>query len=235
MDNIIFVSHYDRQLAVNQKLLPTGKAHQVIHNGIAPLSPRKTEERLGVGYIGRFVYQKNPELFLDIAEQLPDQKFVMAGGGELTQTIRDAVKQRGLEDRLTLVGELNHADALEFISKLDVLVMTPRWEGLPLLPLEAMFKKIPIVSTAVGGIPEVIEHRRTGLLSESGEALDMANKVQSLLSNDTLTNTIVDRAHQEAHLRFTQTKMLQDVERTYMSLPNLYSKVPLEAQAQTVR
>ena len=48
--------------------------------------------------------------------------------------------------------------------------MTPRWEGLPLLPLEAMSKKVSVVSTAAGGFAEVIEHGRTGLLSQTGSA-----------------------------------------------------------------
>ena len=139
MHQVLFVSDFDRQLAAAQNLLPSSKPHKVIHNGIAPLKPRTTSERLGVGFIGRFVFQKNPELFLDVAERLPSQKFVMAGGGELEDKIRNEVSKRGLQERVKLLGTLGHKSALEFISKLDVLLMTPRWEGLPLLPLEAMF------------------------------------------------------------------------------------------------
>lgn len=220
MDQILFVSHYDRKLAIDQKLLPQSKPHRVIHNGIAPLQPSTKTERLGVGFIGRFVYQKNPELFLDIVERMPNQKFVMAGGGDLDEKISREVKQRGLSDRLTLMGRLNHVAALEFISKLDVLVMTPRWEGLPLLPLEAMFKKVPVVSTAVGGIPEVIQHGTTGMLSQSGNAEEMADHVRSLLHDQALRTSIVDQACAEAHVRFSQATMLQKIENTYVGLLN---------------
>jgi glycosyltransferase involved in cell wall biosynthesis len=215
MDKILFVSDYDRQLAIDQNLLPTAKPFRVIHNGIEPLEPRSGQQRLGIGFVGRFVYQKNPELFLDVVERMPEQKFVMAGGGELEEKIYDEVKRRGLSNRLTLLGSLDHVAALELISKLDVLVMTPRWEGLPLLPLEAMFKKVPVVSTAVGGIPEIIKHRETGMLSQSEDAQQLADHVQALIDDEDLRNAIVNQACAEVHLKFSQSTMLDQIRRTY--------------------
>jgi glycosyltransferase involved in cell wall biosynthesis len=146
---------------------------------------------------------------------MPEQKFVMAGGGELEEKIYDEVKRRGLSNRLTLLGSLDHVAALELISKLDVLVMTPRWEGLPLLPLEAMFKKVPVVSTAVGGIPEIIKHRETGMLSQSEDAQQLADHVQALIDDEDLRNAIVNQACAEVHLKFSQSTMLDQIRRTY--------------------
>jgi len=218
MNKVLFVSDYDRKLAVRQKLLPNSKPFRVIHNGIAPLEPKVTDDRLGVGFIGRFVFQKNPELFLDIVEQLPDQKFVMAGGGELEEKIQADIKSRGLQERVKLVGSLDHASALEFISKLDVLVMTPRWEGLPLLPLEAMFMKVPVVSTSVGGIPEVIQHGKTGMLSQSGDPQELARHISDLLNNPEFRKSIVDQAYQVAQDQFSQDSMLREIKNAYHSL-----------------
>jgi len=215
MDHVFFVSDYDRQLAVRQKLLPRNKPFRVVHNGIAPLEPNGTSDRLGVGFIGRFVYQKNPELFLDVVEKLPNLKFVMAGGGELDEKIRADVARRGLGDRVELVGSLDHKSALEFISKLDVLVMTPRWEGLPLLPLEAMFMKVPVVSTAVGGIPEVIQHGETGMLSESENADELAAHVSKILVDNKLRESIVENALNRAHEKFSQNAMLAQIRDSY--------------------
>jgi len=215
MDHVFFVSDYDRQLAVRQKLLPINKSFRVVHNGIAPLEPKVASDRLGVGFIGRFVYQKNPELFLDVVERLPHLNFVMAGGGELDEKIRADVESRGLGDRVTLVGSLDHKSALEFISNLDVLVMTPRWEGLPLLPLEAMFMKVPVVSTAVGGIPEVIEHGKTGMLSESENADELADHVSKILDDYQLRESIVENAFDCAYAKFSQDAMLDQIRASY--------------------
>ena len=233
MDHVFFVSDYDRQLAVRQRLLPRTTSFRVVHNGIAPLEPNPTSERLGVGFIGRFVYQKNPELFLDVVERMSDQKFVMAGGGELDEKIRADVKSRGLEDRVELLGSLDHKSALEFISKLDVLVMTPRWEGLPLLPLEAMFMKVPVVSTAVGGIPEVIQHGETGMLSASENADELAGHISDIIADKKLRDSIVENAFERAHKHFSQDAMLTQIRDSYVR--TLSCESTSERVATTVR
>lgn len=212
---ILFVAHHDHELAVRQKLLPRGKMNRVIHNGIEPLEPIAATPRIGVGFVGRFAYPKNPQLFLDIVQQLPDVKFVMVGGGELESEIRDQVCNRGFDDRVELLGSLDHASTLEVISKLDMLVMTSRWEGLPLLLLEAMFMKVPVVSTNVGGIPEVIKHGETGLLSESEDAVELAELVQSVLDDTDLRDSIVTKAYQDAHAQFSQENMLSHIRDSY--------------------
>ena len=72
--------------------------------------------------------------------------------------------------------------------------MTSRWEGLPILALEAMWLGIPLVSTAVGGMPEIIEHRRTGLLAADGNADELADGVVELERNRCLRDSIVQAA-----------------------------------------
>lgn len=215
MDQILFVSHFDQQMAVSQSLLAREQPHRVIHNGIKPLKPRQTTERLGVGFVGRFVFQKNPQLFLDVVDQMPDVNFVMVGGGELDDEVKREIASRGIEDRVKLLGVLDHASTLDVISKLDVLLMTPRWEGLPLLPLEAMFMQVPVVSTATGGIPEVIRHGETGLLSESEDARQLADHVRLILDDDDFRSSIVDRACELAKAEFSQEVMLQSIQSTY--------------------
>jgi len=177
MDHVFFVSDYDRQLAVRQKLLPINKSFRVVHNGIAPLEPKVASDRLGVGFIGRFVYQKNPELFLDVVERLPHLDFVMAGGGELDEKIRADVESRGLGDRVTLVGSLDHKSALEFISNL--------------------------------------EHGKTGMLSESENADELADHVSKILDDYQLRESIVENAFDCAHAKFSQDAMLDQIRASY--------------------
>ncbi|MEM9411968.1 MAG: glycosyltransferase [Planctomycetota bacterium] len=221
MSHIIFVSEYDRRLAVQRYLLPRGKSHSVIHNGIEPLPPACEKQRRGIGFLGRLVHQKNPELFLDIAERMPEHQFLLAGGGELEPKIRKEIDQRNLKDRVKLLGSLDHAQAIEFISKLQVLVMTPRWEGLPLLLLEAMFLRVPVISTAVGGVPEVIQHGQTGLLADSGTADQFVSHIESLLGKHEFRKRLVDRARSVAETSFSQEKMLDETYAAYVNItPN---------------
>ena len=226
MQQVIFVCDFDRKLAVRSKLLPTKKPFRVIYNGIPAPCVEQSESngKLGVGFIGRMVYQKNPQLFVEVLERLPNVHAVMVGGGELESEVAHLIKSRGLTDRVKLFGSLGHEDALKVLSRLDVLLMTPRWEGLPLLPLEAMFLKVPVVSTSGGGIPEVIDHGRTGMLAESEDADQLAIHVNEVLHNHSLRKEIIENASRKAAHQFGQEVMLQSVRETYESLSRTQRK-----------
>ena len=220
LQQVIFVSDFDRKLAVRSKLLTARQRFRVIHNGIPAPNVDRSEstEKLGVGFIGRMVYQKNPQLFVEVLDRLPNVRAVMVGGGELESEVTQLIESRGLTDRVKLYGSLTHTDALHVLSKLDVLLMTPRWEGLPLLPLEAMFLKVPVVSTSGGGIPEVIDHGRTGLLAKSEDASELASHVSALLLNNSLRNKIVENAARKVADQFGEEVMFRSVRETYQSL-----------------
>jgi glycosyltransferase involved in cell wall biosynthesis len=219
MEQIIFVSEFDRKLALRSKLLSARQPFRVIRNGIPAPTVERSEstEKLGVGFIGRMVHQKNPQLFVEVLARLPEVRAVMVGGGELEAEVTQLVETRGLADRVKLYGSLCHSAALDVLSKLDVLLMTPRWEGLPLLPLEAMSLKVPVVSTSSGGIPEVIDHGRTGMLAQSDDAAELASHVRALLDNPSLRENIIENASRKA-AEFGQDVMLQRVRDTYQML-----------------
>ncbi len=212
-DHVVFVADFDRELAETAHLLPAGKANTVIHNGIAAPQPTAVGDRLGVGFVGRMVFQKHPELFVEMMEHLPAVDAVIVGGGELEPAVRREIESRGLSHRVKMLGEADHASALNHLSRLDVLVMTPRWEGLPLLPLEAMHMGVPVVSTAVGGVPEVVRHDETGLLADS--AVELAAATRRFLEDDQLRTRITARAKEVASTEFAQQTMLDALEAIY--------------------
>lgn len=212
-DHVVFVSHYDQKLAVSARLLPQNKSHRVIHNGIAQPKAEKGGRSLGVGFVGRMVFQKHPELFLDVIQRLPNVQAVMGGDGELEPEIRKLVQQRGLSDRLQLLGGLPHTEALDVIANLDVLVMTPRWEGLPLLPLEAMLLGVPVVSTPVGGIPEVIDHNVSGWLGSTAD--ELAEGVDKIVNDDAYRQNIIEQARNTAQSKFAQQEMVNQLRGFY--------------------
>lgn len=212
-DNIVFVAEYDHQIAAQKKLLPKDKSFQVIHNGIAQPASRASTPKLGVGFVGRLVYQKHPQLFVEVMDRLKDYTGVMGGDGVLEGEISELVADRSLGNRLNLLGGLTHQQALDTIARLDVLVMTPRWEGLPLLPLEAMLLGVPVVSTPVGGIPEVIQHGENGLLGETAE--ELAEQVKRLMQDKPLRERIIENALRTAREEFSQQTMITKLENFY--------------------
>src|SRR5262249_48251746 len=80
-------------------------------------------------------------------------------------------------------------------------------EGIPLTVIEAMAAGVPVVSTGVGGIPEVVEEGRTGMLAPAGDAEALAAKVHALVDNAPLRNDMTRRARERAHDRFSERLM----------------------------
>jgi len=208
-------------------LLPASKTYHVIHNGVPKPIPSLVEPSGEIGWIGRVEYQKHPELFLEMMEQLPGRRAVLAGGGSLDDVIDREIQRRNLGDRVRRVGSLNHAACINLLAGLDLLVMTSRWEGLPLTPLEAMHLQVPVVSTAVGGLTEIIEHRRTGMLSTHESAQELAGSIQELEENPELRRTIVQSAAHLVATDFSEESMFRKTEAAYQAIPRLQRKPEL--------
>ncbi|HMO85762.1 MAG TPA: glycosyltransferase, partial [Lacipirellulaceae bacterium] len=93
---------------------------------------------------------------------MTDVGFAIFGEGPLRDQLAADIRTRGLQDRVVLAGF--RSDLCELLPQLDVLVLSSRTEGLPVVLLEAMAADVPVVATSVGGVPEVIEDGRCGLL-----------------------------------------------------------------------
>lgn len=119
---------------------------------------------------------------LDVVERLPDVRFVAVGQGPLEAEIRTLHARLGLGDRLLLLG--HRPDAVRVMAACDVFVLASLREGLGVAVMEALALGLPVVSTAVGGVPEVVEHGREGLLVPPGQPQVLASALVSLLTDD---------------------------------------------------
>ncbi|MBW6394803.1 glycosyltransferase family 4 protein [Thermus sp. SYSU G05001] len=135
---------------------------EVVLNGIDPTgfpSRKEARERLGlreekvVGFVGRFVPEKNPLLALRAFAHLsdPNLKLVMVGDGPLRQEVEKETEALGLKERVILTGAL---EARKIFPAFDVLLLTSAYEGLPYVVLEALTLSIPIVSAPTPGLGE---------------------------------------------------------------------------------
>lgn len=112
-----------------------------------------------IGTVGRMSPQKNPKLFNDIANQLPNVKFVWIGDGEL--------KSELTADNIVTTGWLKREDALEKVSSFDIYIQTSSWEGLPFTIIEAMALGKPIIATNVIGNKDAVKHGYNGFLCDN--------------------------------------------------------------------
>ncbi len=137
-----------------------------------------------VGIVGRLVPIKNHALFLQAAQRVrqshPDVHFVIIGDGELRDSLVAQAQELGLADAVTFTGFLR--DLCPVYSDLDLVVISSNNEGTPVSIIEALAAGVPVVSTAVGGVPDLLDGGRLGTLVPPGDADALAQAMVTVLS-----------------------------------------------------
>jgi len=218
-DAVVFVSDHDRRVALLRRLPAAGQPCHVVHNGIRLFETGQPDQKkpAAIGFVGRLEYQKNPLLFLEVAARLPGQPAILVGDGRLAPRVHAHVEESGLQ-HVVLLGAKSHEEVLRILGDMSVLVMTSRWEGLPLVAIEAMWAGVPVVATKVGGVGEVIEDGVSGLLVDSRDPQTIADAVRRLLGDPALRDRIIKNARERVRTSFSEERMLSDLGRVYDSV-----------------
>jgi glycosyltransferase involved in cell wall biosynthesis len=168
------------------------------------------EESRVVGFVGRVVPWKGIHIFLEAAEQVislrDDVVFVIVGGrpkgsGTTDSEDLELIRARGLEGRVLLTGYKSDVGA--YLREIDIVVVpSVKPDPCPRTVIEAMAFGIPVVASALGGIPELIQHGDTGILVEPGDAVELAGWVLRLIDDEKLAAGLGSRARNVALQRF---------------------------------
>jgi glycosyltransferase involved in cell wall biosynthesis len=168
-----------------------------------------------IGIVGRLVPIKNQALFIEMARGLIRDgfpgRFMVIGDGELRAELEKSAADLG--HRITFTGW--RRDLPEVYGQLSVVVNTSLNEGTPVALIEAMAAGVPVVATAVGGVPDVVRTAETGWLVPSGDALALTEGVKLALANG---GSVAARAQTEVLERFSKERLINDVEKLYDSL-----------------
>ena len=168
-------------------------------------------------HVANFRPQKNHKLLIEAAakviERDPRAIFLLAGSGPL----RDETARRVADLRSDSVRFLGAVpDAARLIACADLLVLSSSYEGLPVVVMEALAAGVPVVSTAVGGVPDLIQSGHNGLLTRPGDP-------------DALAETILRAMRPEIHARLREgardSAELVDISRTAEWFDELYDEV----------
>jgi len=192
----------------------------VIANGIdfspflrveGPSSNREFGSGLTIGIVGRLVRQKGHRFFLaaarGILEKYSEAKFVVVGEGP------DRKQLEGLAQELGIAGSVYFAgfrdDMASAYAGFDLMVMPSLDEGLPMTLLETMAAKRAVIASAVGAVPEVIEHGQNGLLVQPGNTDDLEQAMLLLLNDASLRHRMAENAR-ESVSRFSSDRMARN-------------------------
>src|SRR3989338_2516024 len=113
-------------------------------------------------------------------------KLLLLGDGPEKENLKSQIASLKLENQVIFAGTVGHAELPKYLKISDVFVRSSRSEGLGSSFLEAMSAGVPVIGTRVGGIPDFLKDRETGLFCKTDDPEDLAEKIQILLNDDTL-------------------------------------------------
>lgn len=171
--------------------------------------------------IGRLAAQKNPFLLLKSFSEGPaaidaEAQLVLVGEGPLRAAVEEQARAMGLADRVRFLGF--RTDIPDILAASDIFVSSSDYEGNPLAVMEAMAAGKPVIATAVGGVPELVEHGRTGLLIPPGDVRALANGMNTLLRNEAMRLAMGHEGASKARRLFEVGTMVEAYERLYRTL-----------------
>ena len=232
-NKVVAVSEFDRELYISYEGLPAEKVITV-YNGIdvsrfsETLGQQKAREACNlpkkkylIGVIARLAPQKNHHALFKALRLLPDDllqdtQCLLIGSGDLKLDLEAEIKRLGLEEHISFLGE--RQDIPNILQAIDVLVLPSHWECLPMVLVEALAAKCPIVATKVGGVPEIIDtigwpivevNDIEALASGISDVLQMSPEKKSL---------IADAGYERAQTIFSKEASVAQLESLYDSL-----------------
>jgi N-acetyl-alpha-D-glucosaminyl L-malate synthase BshA len=152
------------------------------------------------------------EIFDRVQKEIPSRLLLMGDGPERSRA-EWLVGQKGLRKKVEFMGKVDRVS--EKLSVADLMLMPSELESFGLAALEAMACEVPCIATAVGGVPEVIEHGRTGYLAQVGDVETMARCAIEILSDERHHREMGKLARWEAQANFCSTKIIPEYEMFY--------------------
>ncbi|MGE3269539.1 MAG: glycosyltransferase family 4 protein [Chloroflexota bacterium] len=177
-------------------------------------------DRKLVGIVARLVPIKAHEVFLEAAAAIraarPDTTFLIIGDGERRAELESLAQHLGVADVTQFLGW--RADMRDVYADLDVVTLCSNNEGSPVALIEALAAGRPVVSTRVGGVPNVVQHDESGLLVPPRDPAAFAEAVQALLNDPERGARMGLAGRAEVFPKHSSGRLVQDIERLYLQL-----------------
>ena len=169
-------------------------------------------------YVGALRRLKGVYTLLDAAQRLPDLRLLFIGEGEEKAGLQTAIAERGLTN-VVLTGHMSGPDFRRTVAQARFVLTPSEWyENCPMVILEAFAMGKPVIGARIGGIPELVEDHATGLLFKSGDADDLAAKMDYLNERPELRRILGQEGRRRVEQNF-------GVEKHYAGLMDIYERV----------
>jgi len=213
----VAVSEDIRRLRIEKDGVPADSVilmPNAVDTSVMPSNNTDAPKRLGS--LGRLVDAKDFTVLFQAVKILIDQGYdislEIAGDGVEREMLESAINKLDLQTVVSLPGTRNGP---EFLSSIDMFVMSSRREGVPVALLEAMAHGLPIVATAVGGIPETIKDGEEGLLSPSGQPEALAVNIARMIDDQALRVRLGKSAREKVKSCYGIENIVREWEKLY--------------------
>jgi glycosyltransferase involved in cell wall biosynthesis len=137
-------------------------------------------------FVGRLTEQKALPVALAAIAEVEGARLTLVGDGPERASLERRARELGLEDRVRFLGSLPRDEALRYLAGARAAVLSSAWENLPHAAVEALAVGTPVVSTSVGGVPEVVRDGENGLLVPAGDVAALSDAIRALLEDSAL-------------------------------------------------
>lgn len=226
--------HADAIVSVSRELAErrVGPRHRakltIIENAVErppeeSLVPRRTLRQAWqargwvIGCIGRLSHEKGQMQLIEAAGRLVRQgalfTLVLAGDGPDRELLQEKAQTEGVGAYVRFLGHMPRMD--EVYANIDMLVLPSHREGMPNVILEAMQWRLPIVSTAVGAVPEMLVNGVSGLLVRPGDPISLARAIAAFMGDPEKAVRMGRKAHEALYPRFSPERRTEKFESLY--------------------
>ena len=201
--------------------LPGAKRVRIIPNwvDIKEIEGIQVSKKRRVGFrvlfVGRLHRVKQVDLLIRafhlIHERNSNTNLYVLGDGEQRQSLIKLTNDLGLSDSVHFMGYVDQRTVFEMMKLSDVFVLPSKVEGNPRVLIEAMVNKVPIVTTNVPGIKDMVQHMKTGYLIDNQQPEELAYAIEYILKNKQESANMVKRAYAFANQNFSKEIVLQKI------------------------
>jgi glycosyltransferase involved in cell wall biosynthesis len=210
------------------------KAIRVIMNPIDCTAPAASKEDVAntgtMLFLGELGHRKGIFVLLDAVTRLGDKfnwKLLVGGNGDVAG-VEKRVAELGIGDKVRLLGWVDGPNKAALLDAATFLVLPSYAEGLPMSMLEAMAHGTAVITTPVGGIPDLFEDGVDGILVPPGDAEKLSNAIAYLLENPTIRKQMGIEGRRKFEVRFSSNVIIPQVEELYSDM-GIYPRTKVQA------
>lgn len=217
-NQILFLGHtWEKKI---KPYLPKHVKSDFIYNPVPKQNKQSSYNKYFL-YTAYFNENKGCDIFLKafakITHKYPDWKLIMCGTGD-TDLVKKWIKECKLERKVEMPGWIDGEQKHQLFLHAGAYCMTSYQEGLPMSVLEAISYGVPVISTPVGCLPEILEHQHSTLFFNFGNSDELANCMESIINDNDLRKQLSDKGYNISQNYFSVDKVTKKLETIYNNL-----------------